>query len=195
MAVRQSATDPAITGALAEAAGATARLDEAFAGHPLERAFLHRARLDAVHRQAAVYRRLIDPWPLAAVLEGLRLRMAGEPTSLGRLPRRILDGRKLCSASPRWCTAIACCGMIPSASIQRLGLAHQPATPLSSAIRDFFRSLDRQSTCHGRCADQSAHLVEHLQPCGCCIMKGPIALAQSASHHPPPGAAGGTTRD
>ena len=54
-----------------------ARLDQALAGHPLLPAFLHRARLDAVRRQAAVDGQAIDPWHLAAVLEGFRLRMDG----------------------------------------------------------------------------------------------------------------------
>ena len=40
-------------------------------------AFLYRARLEAVRRQAAVDGQAIDPWHLAAVLEGLRLRMEG----------------------------------------------------------------------------------------------------------------------
>lgn len=72
-----AARGPMLTAALAEAAGSIARLDEALAGHPLQRAFLHRARLEAIRRQAAVDGRLIDPWHLAAVLEGLRLRMDG----------------------------------------------------------------------------------------------------------------------
>jgi hypothetical protein len=42
---RRSALDPAIAGALALAAGAIARLDQALALHPLLPAFLHRARL------------------------------------------------------------------------------------------------------------------------------------------------------
>ena len=69
--------DPALAGALAQAAAALARLDQALAGHPLLPAFLHRARLDAVRRQAAVDGQAIDPWHLAAVLEGFRLRMDG----------------------------------------------------------------------------------------------------------------------
>ena len=74
---RRPATDPALTAGLAEAAAAIGRLDEALAAHPLRPAFLYRARLEAVRRQAAVDGQLIDPWHLAAVLEGLRLRMAG----------------------------------------------------------------------------------------------------------------------
>ncbi|MDR3535235.1 MAG: hypothetical protein P4L71_01920 [Acetobacteraceae bacterium] len=68
---------PAVTGALERAAAAIARLDQALAGHPLLPAFLYRARLDAVRRQAAVDGLAIDPWHLAAMLEGLRLRMDG----------------------------------------------------------------------------------------------------------------------
>jgi hypothetical protein len=69
--------NPALAGALAQAAAALARLDQALAGHKLLPAFLHRARLDAVRRQAAVDGLVIDPWHLAAVLEGCRLRMDG----------------------------------------------------------------------------------------------------------------------
>ena len=69
--------NPALAGALAQAAAALARLDQALAGHKLLPAFLHRARLDAVRRQAAVDGQAIDPWHLAAVLEGCRLRMDG----------------------------------------------------------------------------------------------------------------------
>ena len=68
-------SDPALFAAHERAAGAIARLDQALDHHPLLPAFLHRARLEAVRRQAAVDGRGIDPWHLAAVLEGLRLRM------------------------------------------------------------------------------------------------------------------------
>lgn len=61
--------------AVADAASAMARLDQALAGHPLQPAFLHRLRLEVVRRQAGVDGQLIDPWHLAALLEGLRLRM------------------------------------------------------------------------------------------------------------------------
>ncbi len=68
-------TGPAISATLERAAGAIARLDQAVATHKLLPAFLYRARLIAVRRQAAVDGQLIEPWHLAAVLEGLRLRM------------------------------------------------------------------------------------------------------------------------
>jgi hypothetical protein len=72
----QRAPDPMmLAAALADAAAAVARLDQALTGHPLAQALLYRARLDAVRRQAAVDGQLIDLWHLAAILEGLRLRM------------------------------------------------------------------------------------------------------------------------
>lgn len=66
---------PGLAAAMEEAAGAIARLDQALAGHPLPAAFLYRARLEAVRRQAATDGAAIDPWHLAAMLEGVRLRM------------------------------------------------------------------------------------------------------------------------
>jgi hypothetical protein len=74
---RAAAVDPALAASLARAAGAIARLDQALASHPLRPAFLHRARLDAVRRQADADGQRIDPWHLAALLDGLRLRMDG----------------------------------------------------------------------------------------------------------------------
>lgn len=72
-------SDTAVSATLLEAlegaAGAIARLDQALDNHPLRTAFLYRARLEAVRRQASVDGHGIDPWHLAAVLEGLRLRM------------------------------------------------------------------------------------------------------------------------
>jgi hypothetical protein len=72
-----AAIDPALAASLARAAAAFARLDQALGSHPLRQAFLYRARLDAVRRQTAVDGLAIDPWHLAAVLEGFRLRMDG----------------------------------------------------------------------------------------------------------------------
>jgi biotin operon repressor len=70
-----SAADDAFLAALARAAAAIGRLDQALAGHNLLPAFLYRARLAAIRRQAGADGHAIDPWHLAALLEGLRLRM------------------------------------------------------------------------------------------------------------------------
>ena len=73
---RIAASDPlALATSLAAAAASIARLDQALAGHPLAQAFLYRMRLTAVRHQAAADGALIDPWHLAATVEGLRLRM------------------------------------------------------------------------------------------------------------------------
>ncbi len=74
--LRAEPPDPmALASALADAAAGIARLDQVLAGHPLAQAFLYRVRLEAVRRMAAVDGQLIDPWHLAATIEGLRLRM------------------------------------------------------------------------------------------------------------------------
>ena len=74
-----TAFDATALRALERASGAIARLDQALDNHPLRTAFLYRARLEAVRRQASVDGLGIDPWHLAAVLEGLRLRMPDYP--------------------------------------------------------------------------------------------------------------------
>src|SRR5258706_10626472 len=64
-----------LAGALERAAATIARLDTRLTGHPLAPAWLWRIRLEAVRRQAAADGRAIDPWHLAAVIEGIRSRM------------------------------------------------------------------------------------------------------------------------
>ncbi len=94
---------PRIAGALERAAAGFARLDQALGGHPLLPAFLYRARLDAVRRQAAVDGKAIDPWHLAAVLEGLRLRMDGELRIIDR--GLIVDAARHALGLHQWMTA------------------------------------------------------------------------------------------
>src|ERR1700758_1210437 len=66
---------PPVASSLERAAGAVARLDSALAGHPLAPAWAWRARLDAIRRQAMVDGQIIDPWHLAALIEGARFRL------------------------------------------------------------------------------------------------------------------------
>ena len=97
---RRSDPGPALAGALAAAAAAIARLDEALASHPLRPAFLYRARLDAVRRQAAVDGMLIDPWHLAAMLEGFRLHADAR---LGRVDRgAVIDAARHAFDQYQW---------------------------------------------------------------------------------------------
>ena len=74
----------ALAGALEQAAGTIARLDAALASHPLRPAWAWRARLDAIRRQAAVDGKAIDPWHLAALIEGVRLRLDHTSTPIDR---------------------------------------------------------------------------------------------------------------
>jgi len=64
-----------LAGAIEGAAAAIARLDARLAGHPLTPAWLWRTRLEAVRRHAAADGMLIDPWHLAAIIEGVRFRL------------------------------------------------------------------------------------------------------------------------
>src|SRR5215472_1503181 len=74
----------ALAAALEHAVRAVARLDSALDRHPLAPAWAYRARLDAVRRQATVDGRVIDPWHLAAVIEGVRFRLGGSPALIDR---------------------------------------------------------------------------------------------------------------
>jgi hypothetical protein len=74
----------ALAGALERAAGAIARLDSAIAAHPLRQAWAWRTRLDAVRRQAMVDGQAIDPWHLAALIEGVRFRLGQSPALIDR---------------------------------------------------------------------------------------------------------------
>jgi hypothetical protein len=74
----------ALATGLEHAARAIAHLDSALAGHPLAPAWAYRARLDAIRRQALADGRAIDPWHLAALIEGARLRVDHVPPMLER---------------------------------------------------------------------------------------------------------------
>jgi hypothetical protein len=73
-----------VAAGLERAAGVIARLDSAVARHPLAPAWAYRARLDAIRRQAAVDGQIIDPWHLAALIEGVRFRVDHVPPMLER---------------------------------------------------------------------------------------------------------------
>jgi hypothetical protein len=99
---RSFPVDSMLLGALGRAAGAIARLDQALTGHPLLPAFLYRTRLEAVRRQAAVDGKLIDPWHLAAFLEGLRLSM---PDGLRIIDRGVIvDAARSAFLLHQWIT-------------------------------------------------------------------------------------------
>jgi hypothetical protein len=91
---------PALASALEAAAAAIARLDSAVAHHPLAAAWAYRARLDAVRRQAAVDGKAIDPWHLAALIEGVRLRLDPAAALIDR--GAMFDAARHASGLYRW---------------------------------------------------------------------------------------------
>ena len=132
---------PQLLGALARASAAVARLDHALAGHPLMPAILYRARLDAVRRAAAVDGHGIDPWHLAAMLEGLRLRM---DLSLSIMDRgAIFDAARHAFDQYQWLVSpdFDQEGVVQAA--ERGLAAASGATPLIAAARGFHAWLDQ----------------------------------------------------
>ena len=97
---RSPLSHPDLPAALQEASSSMGRLDQALDAHPLLPAFLHRARLEAVRRQAAVDGYAIDPWQLAALIEGLRLRLEGGLRIIDR--GAILEAGRTALSYYRW---------------------------------------------------------------------------------------------
>ena len=129
------ADDPMLlASALADASAAIARVDQALASHPLAQALLYRSRLIAVREQAAADGALIDPWHLAATIEGLRLRMDPYLRIIDR--GEILDRARQALTLHQWMVEP---DFDQEGEIQRAEsvLAKQPATlpPLIAAAR------------------------------------------------------------
>ena len=144
--IRAEPPDPMVlASALADAAAGIARLDQALAGHPLAQAFLYRARLESVRRMAAVDGQLIDPWHLAATIEGLRLRMDPYLRMIDR--GEILETAKFALTLHQW---IAEPDFDQEGEVQRAEamLAMQPASlpPLIAAAQGFREWIDSGET-------------------------------------------------
>ena len=135
--------DPALADSLARAAAALARLDQAAANHPLRPALLYRTRLDAVRRQAAADGQAIDPWHLAAVLEGFRLRMDHALRLIDR--GSMFEAARHALAQYQWLVAP---DFDQEGEIQAAEkvLAAQPGTPLLAAAAGL-RAVDRRGRC------------------------------------------------
>ncbi len=143
---RTEPADPMVlAGALAGAAAAIARLDQALASHPLAQAFLYRTRLESVRRQAAVDGQLIDPWHLAATIEGLRLRMDPYLRIIDR--GEILDRARAALTLHQW---IVEPDFDQEGEVQRAEamLAMQPASlpPLIAAAQGFRKWVESGET-------------------------------------------------
>jgi len=125
--------EPTLAASLAAAAAAIARLDEALVSHPLRPAFRYRARLDAVRRQAAVDGMLIDPWHLAAMLEGFRLHADAR---LGRVDRgSVIDAARHAFDQYQWLVFpdFDQQGVVQQAEAHLAGFARPGEAPLLAA--------------------------------------------------------------
>ena len=158
-----------LASALEYAAASIARLDQALNGHPLLPAFLYRSRLEAVRRQAAVDGQAIDPWHLAAVLEGLRLRM---DQALGIIDRgQIFEAANHAFKLHQWLTAP---DFDQEGDIQQatrcLGSGSGGRSPLLAAARSIHAWLDQGG---GR-APMRAALVRHWTATK--LLRAPVPL-------------------
>jgi hypothetical protein len=172
---------PDLLGALAAAAAAIARLDQALAGHPLLPALLYRARLEAVRRQAATDGQYIDPWHLAAVLEGLRLRMDHALRIIDR--GMILDAARHALVLHQW---LAEPDGAQNMEIQRaervLAEASVGAPPLLTAALGFHAWL---ADGDGRRAPMRSALTRHWMKTG--LLRAPVPLTGAAALNPETG--------
>jgi hypothetical protein len=170
--------------ALAEAAAAIARLDEALASHPLRPAFLYRVRLDAVRRQAAVDGQAIDPWHLAAIIEGLRLRLDQALHIVDR--GAVLDAARHALTLHQWLTApeFGEEGEVHRAERHLAGFAGRGETPLLAAAQGMHAWLnaDRLSGAGGGRPPIRAALVRfwtHHR-----VLRTPVPLTGAAALRP-----------
>ncbi|MBS0639581.1 MAG: hypothetical protein JSS43_06895 [Proteobacteria bacterium] len=132
---------PDVVAALARAAAAIARLDHALTGHPLLPAILYRARLDAVRRAAAADGHAIDPWHLAALLEGLRLRMDPYLTMLDR--GAIFDAARHAFDQYQWLVRPDFDEEGEIQAAERLLAAAPGAAPLLAGAHGFYQWIDQ----------------------------------------------------
>lgn len=135
-----ASTGDALHAALTRAALAMGRLDQRLHAHPLLPAILFRERLEAARVCARVDGHVIDPWHLAAVLEGLRPRLPGEDA----LERgSIIDSATVAFGHYQWLAR-------PSAeqapqirdALALLRAEATPVGPLLGAARGFHRWID-----------------------------------------------------
>jgi hypothetical protein len=167
--------DPALLQALARAAAAVARLDQASHRHPLLPALLHRARLAAVRRQAAVDGLLIDPWHLAALIEGLRPRRLSGARSLAEAGAVFEAGRAALTLH-RWLTAP---DFDEEGAVQTAFQALRDGAASGVTLLDAATSAWRWLEAGGARAPLRAALVRHWTGTG--LLRAPLPLTGTAA--------------
>jgi hypothetical protein len=167
--------DPVLLQALARAAAALARLDQASAGHKLLPALRHRARLEAVRRQAAADGFLIDPWPLAALTEGLRPHRLTGAQSLAEAGA-VFEAGRAALALHRWLTAP---DPEEEAQLQTALGALQASTATGVTLLDAATAAWRWLETGGARAPLRAALVRHWTATG--LLRSPLPLTGAAA--------------
>jgi hypothetical protein len=167
--------NPALFRALARAAAATARLDQASARHPLLPALGHRARLEAVRRQAAVDGFLIDPWHLAALTEGLRPRRMRGAQSLAEAGA-VFEAGRAALALHRWLTAP---DGEEEAQIEAAETALRQNTPTGVVLLDAATAAWHWLEAGGARAPLRAALLRHWTATG--LLRAPLPLTGAAA--------------
>jgi hypothetical protein len=165
-----------LAGNIERAASAIARLDAVLSGHPLAAAWGWRSRLDAIRRQAAADGRLIDPWHLAAVIEGVRFRMDGAITIIDR--GALFDAARHAFALWGW---FARPDTEQTQAIEQAAAALAPRespSPLLGTAKAVRLWLDHG----GERPPLRAALARHWQRCGLMHLPTPLLTGAAAFH-------------
>ena len=163
-----------LAGALEQAASAIARFDALATGHPLISAWLWRARLEAVRRHAACDGRAIDPWHLAAMIEGVRFRMDRAAAIVER--GAIFEAARHAFSLWRW-FARPDAGQTQAIEQAAAGLsASGHSAPLLGAALGIRAGLDRG----GERPPLRAALPLHWQRCGLMHVSAPLLTGAKA---------------
>ena len=171
----------ALSAALEQAAAAIARLDALLTGHPLAAAWLWRIRLDAVRRHAAYDGRAIDPWHLAAVIEGVRFRMDDAEAIIDR--GAIFEAARHAFGLWRWFTQPNAAQTQAIEHAAAALSANGQASPLLGAALGVRAWLDDG----GERPPLRAALARHWQNCGLLPIAVPLVTgAQAFSATPRP---------
>ncbi len=163
-----------LAGALEQAASAIARFDALATGHPLISAWLWRARLEAVRRHAACDGRAIDPWHLAAMIEGVRFRMDRAAAMVER--GAIFEAARHAFSLWRW-FARPDAGQTQAIEQAAAGLSTSGhSAPLLGAALGIRAWLDRG----GERPPLRAALALHWQRCGLMHVSAPLLTGAKA---------------
>ena len=170
----------ALSGALEQAAAAIARLDALLTGHPLAAAWLWRIRLDAVRHHAACDGLVIDPWHLAAVIEGVRFRMDRAAAIIDR--GAIFEAARHAFGLWRWFTQPDAAQTQAIEHAAAALSANGQASPLLGAALGVRAWLDDG----GDRPALRAAFARHWQHCGLLPIAVPLTGAQAFSATPRP---------